>query len=150
MTGVREFLNTTAGRVVAIALMAVALLVSGFVIWNSVGASEAARLSRDRLFICSETGKQFECELKAGMSIPTRSPYSGKETGYPAELCFWTKDGKTKSEPTAVLLNRWVGKPGPTFCSDCGRLVVGHNPAPGPDVRVPPTQAEYRPRGDER
>ena len=51
-----------------------------------------------------------------------------------------------KPEPTWVLVNEFVGRPGPTFCPDCGRLVVGHNPAPGEGVKAPPKQAEYKPR----
>ncbi len=77
------------------------------------------------------------------MHIPVKSPFTGKETGYKAELCFWTKDGSTKTDPTAVLMNDDVGKPGPTFCPDCGRLVVHHNPVPGPHSKPPPTREEY-------
>jgi hypothetical protein len=94
--------------------------------------------------VCAQTGKAFTVELKDGLSIPVRSPYSGQQTGYPAELCYWTKDGKPKDEPTAVLLNSWVGKRGPTFCPDCGRLVVGRNPEPAPDRKPPPTREEYQ------
>jgi hypothetical protein len=63
-------------------------------------------------------------------------------TGYPAEACYWTADGGTKTEPTWVLMNAVLGKPGPTFCPDCGRLVVARNPMPGPGVKPPPTQQE--------
>jgi hypothetical protein len=97
-------------------------------------------------YICSETGKSFTHRVEVGESIPIQSPYSGKETGYPAEPCFWTTDGHTKTEPTWVLLNEAVHKPGPTFCPDCGRLVVGRNPLPVPGMKPPPTQAEYAAR----
>lgn len=146
----RKFLNSSAGRNTTIAVLAIGLSAAAWRIYSNVGPSDAARLSRERVFIDSENNKPFEFELKAGMRIPVRSPHSGKETGYPAELCYWTKDGKPKTEPTYVLLNNWVGKSGPTFCPDCGRLVVGHNPPPGPESRPPPTQAEYRPRGGDR
>ena len=63
--------------------------------------------------------------------------------GVPQPRIFWTKDGKPKQDPTPVLLNSWIGKSGPTFCPDCGRLVVGHNPIPGPNSKPPPTKADY-------
>ena len=68
---------------------------------------------------------------------PVKSPHSGKETGYEPERCYWTADGKPKPEPTYVLLNAAVGKPGPTFCQDCKRLVVGLNPPAGVTTRSP-------------
>lgn len=113
---------------------------------SNLGGSEAAQISAERVFMCAETGKPFELELEAGMKIPTHSPHSGKDTGYPAELCYWTADGKTKSEPTAVLLNSVTGKSGPTFCRDCSRLVVGHNPSPEPGMSPPPKESEYKGR----
>jgi hypothetical protein len=94
-------------------------------------------------YVCSETGKSFRHKNEMGETLPIYSPYSGKNTGYPGEACFWTADGQIKSEPTWVLLNEAIGKPGPTFCPDCGRLVVGHNPRPKPGAKPPQTQAEY-------
>ncbi len=94
------------------------------------------------LFVDVDSGKTFPLALTAGLTLPVKSPFTGKSTGYPAELCFWTKDGKPKADPTAVVLNELLGKPGPTFCPDCGRLVVHHNPAP-PNARLPMTREEY-------
>jgi hypothetical protein len=144
MKTAREFFQTSAGRTTAFVIALVALI--GIVVSarRSLGPSDAAVASRDRIFICSETGRSFEVSIDAGMSIPVRSPHSGKNTGYPAELCYWTTDGSTKKTPTPVLVNAVVGKPGPTFCPDCGRLVVGHNPLPLPGKAPPPTEAEYR------
>ena len=96
--------------------------------------------------IDSENGKTFPHVNKAGDTFPLLSPYSGKNTGYIAEPCYWTASGGTKTQPTWVLLNQAIGKPGPTFCPDCGRLVVGHNPPPGPGVKPPPTKEEYAAR----
>jgi hypothetical protein len=107
---------------------------------------EARVADMNRLYICAETGQTFHYSLKLGDTIPVMSPYTGRNTGYPAELCYWTKDGGTSTDPTPVLLNGYKGLPGPTFCPVCGRLVVGHNPAPGPGVKPPPTEAEYRAR----
>lgn len=144
IVGVREFLRTSTGHYVAIALAAVALGVCVWSIMTSFGANEAAQMSADRLFVCAETGRPFELELQAGMKIPASSPHSGKDTGYPAELCYWTKAGTTKDEPTPVLLNGYVGKSEPTFCPDCDRVVVAHNPYPEPGARPPRTRAQVR------
>ena len=85
--------------------------------------------ANDHMFICSETGKAFEHTIQVGESLPIHSPYSGKDTGYPATACYWTADGQIKSEPSWVLLNSYVHKPGPTFCPDCGRLVTAAAPS---------------------
>jgi hypothetical protein len=110
----------------------------------SFGPSSAAQLANEKMFVCSKTGKAFSVTLKAGMKIPVYSPYSGQDTGYPAEECYWTAEGTTKSKPDYVLLNSKVQKPGPTFCPVCGRLVVARNPRPRPGDKPPPTQAEYQ------
>jgi hypothetical protein len=143
MAGLREFFESTAGRLVAVALLIVGLGVAFFVFRNSFGAPAEILAANDRVFIDTATGESFTMELKSGMKVPVHAP-SGKDTGYPAELCYWTKDGKTRNKPYPVLLNTWVGKSGPTFCKDCGRLVVAHNPRPGPGVSPPPTEAEYQ------
>lgn len=109
-------------------------------------ADDLLDASRKPWFICTETGKPFRYAVEAGTKIPVPSPFSGKDTGMPAELCYWTKDGGFKEDPTPVLLNASVGKPGPTFCPDCGRLVIGNNPLPTEGAKPPPTQAEYAQR----
>lgn len=141
---VRQFLRTGGGRVAAIALAAVAVIAAVISMRTNLGPSEAASLSRERLYVCAETGKPYELTLEAGTPTPAPSPHSGKNTGYPAELCFWTKSGEVKQEPTPVLLNMHAGKSGPTFCPDCGRLVIAFNPPPMPGGKPPPTQAEYK------
>jgi hypothetical protein len=141
MAGVREFLEKPAGKVVAIALVVVALGAVVYVVLTSGGSSAASQVNR-LWFVDSQTGKPYQRTPALGERVPVASP-SGN-TGYPAELCFWTKDGKPKAEPTPVLLNRWVGKPEPTFCPDCGRLVVGRNPPADAGRRPPPTEAEYK------
>lgn len=112
---------------------------------SNLGDSEAAAYSTDRTFICSETGKSFDVELEPGMAWPVISPYSGKKTGYEASMCFWTASGELRKKPFPVLMNETVGKPGPTFCPDCGRLVSPDNPPPMPGVQPPPKKEEYKP-----
>ncbi len=145
MESVREFLESKQGKAVAGGVLALAVLALFFSIRSYLGDSEAAALSGERTFICSQTGKPFDHTLTLGEMIPVTSPHSGATTGYPAELCYWTREGTTKKKPTAVLVRSALGEQGPTFCPDCGRLVVGHNPAPRDGDSPPPTQAEYKP-----
>lgn len=126
----------------ALAILAVGL--AAYMVKSSVSSPTVAA-ERERIFIDSQTGKAFNHEMVLGETIPVEAPSGGK-TGYPAELCYWTKDGQPKKDPTAVLLNSWIGKPGPTFCPDCGRLVVPRNPMAMPGMRPPPTQEEYEKR----
>jgi hypothetical protein len=129
--------------------VATGLVVIGLVIVvltvKDLFTSEGAKISVERMYIDASTGKPFQHDLVAGEMIPTKAPSGGK-TGYPAEKCYWTKDGKPKTEPTWVLLKSYTGVNEPTFCPDCGRLVVGHNPAPQPGAKPPPTKEEYSKR----
>jgi hypothetical protein len=146
--GVREFLNTSAGKVVTIVFMLLALGVAVYAIHGALGASETEAFANTRTFVCSETLKPYQYELTATSKIPAPSPFSGKNTGYPAEMCWWTKDGKIKDkDPTPVLLNTWQKKPEPTFCPECGRLVVVRNPKPNAGAKPPPTEAEFKASG---
>lgn len=142
MTVRTALLKSRMGQVAAVLLVLIACTAAFFSIKSMFG-SPTVSAERDRIFICSQTGKSFTHELQIGETIPVYSPYSGTNTGYPAELCYWTKDGKPKDDPTPVLLNTWIHKPEPTFCPDCGRLVVLDNPAPLPGSKPPPTQEEW-------
>src|SRR6476620_6465900 len=141
----RQFFQTRAGAATAGVILLLSLILAFFAV-RSVFTNEGERLSAGRLYIDAKTGKPYRVELTTGMTVPTKAP-SGGDTGYPAELCYWTKDGKVKEDPTPVLLNQFKGKPEPTFCPDCGRLVVGHNPRPqSPSDKPPPTETEYKSR----
>lgn len=96
-----------------------------------------------RWFVCTDTLKSYKLDLSKVQTLPAYSPFSGKNTGQPAELCYWNADGSTRKDPTPVLLNSWRQDPSPTFCPDCGRLVIGQNPAPDGRMKPPPTKAEY-------
>ena len=135
--------QSTSGKIAVVAVLVVAVAFSIYSATKFFGRSDAVALATDRIFVCSETGKSFHVTIGIGTAIPAYSPYSGKNTGYPAELCYWDKDGSIMKEPTAVLLNQAVGKSGPTFCPYCGRLVVGHNPIPQPGSTPPPTRDQY-------
>jgi hypothetical protein len=148
LEGLRKFLKTPVGKLAGIILAAGAVALMVYVVRDTFGQNEAQAASRNRLFICAKTGKTFEYEMKVGDTMPVLSPHSGSNTGYRAELCYWTADGKPKDEPTPVLLNEFANKPGPTFCPDCKRLVVGHNPKATANRRPPPTEKEYQSRKD--
>lgn len=87
-----------------------------------------------RIVMCAETHRAFPHELVRGEEEPYYSPYSQKRTAWRTEQCFWTRDGKVKKTPTYVILNSHMGVNQKTFCPDCGREVVGHNPPPPPEL----------------
>jgi hypothetical protein len=129
-----------AAVLVVVSLVFAVQTLRGFVI------SEATDESANRMFIDATTDKPFKVRLSVGDPMPVKAP-SGGYTGWPSESCYWTKDGKTKKEPTYVLLNLYKKKTNePTFCPDCGRLVVGHNPYPSEGRSPPPTKEEYEKR----
>ncbi|MAY74068.1 MAG: hypothetical protein CMJ31_04950 [Phycisphaerae bacterium] len=97
-------------------------------LYDPSAALDASTRKRD--LICAQTGKVFErSTVPEGATFPLTGP-GGAATLYPAELCFWTADGRAKREPTRVLLNMYRGVDGPTVCPDCGREVVYANPMP--------------------
>jgi hypothetical protein len=136
-------LQSSGGKIAAVLILAAGAAAIFFSMRRYAGGSSAASLARQRTFICEKTGKSFQYELKEGDQIPVKSPFSGEKTAYPAELCYWTREGGVKAEPTAVLLATYRNQRGPTFCSDCGRLVVGHNPPAAEGGKAPPTKEEY-------
>jgi len=146
MSLLKSFFASTAGRLAGGILLSVFI---GVGVWLTLGnmRTEVPDAAYYTTFICSETGKSFEHKNADGDMEPILSPYSGKNTGYRAELCFWNADGTAKEKATAVLLNESVGVHEPTFCPECGRLVRGHNPRPREGMKAPPTEAEYRANG---
>lgn len=144
MERIRKILKGPAGKIIAaIAVIAgIVFMLQGM--RGLFGESVEAREARDRVFVCSETMKPFEYTIKLGDNIPVLSPHSGKNTGFPAEFCYWTADGKVKQEPTPVLLNARINKPGATYCPDCQRLVVEFNPPPIQGSPPPPKKGEIQ------
>lgn len=108
---------------------------------GGMGAVEDA--TSGRVYIDDATGKTFTHDIKAGETLPVEAP-SGGRTGYPAEACYWTADGSVKSEPTWVVLNAMKGSKGRTFCPDCGREVVSHNPPAVEGHKAPPTEKDIK------
>lgn len=127
ITARRGPLSGGLGLVVVVVLLSVA----GYTTWKLFTAPpEPPPKHQFEEVICAVTLKHFQHERESGETFPYYSPYTKDQTAYPAETCYWTKDGKAKLEPTYVLLNEYIKKQGPTLCPDCGRLVEPHNPPP--------------------
>jgi hypothetical protein len=141
----QQFLKTTGGRIAAGGLFFAAIALVAYSFRGATEDSRFASFSNDRVYVCAESGKPFPHTVTLGETYPVLSPHSGKKTGYPAEYCYWTADGKAKKEPTPVLLNSMLGKPGRTFCPDCKRLVVVMNPPPVEGAKPPPKESEIKP-----
>lgn len=98
---------------------------------GEVGSLE--RWTQEVTLIDVETGEVFEdYRLAEDVGFPVRNPNTDTETLMPAEACHWTSDGEAKWDPTWV----YVPAGGSATCPDCGRQVVGHNPAPPDDLML--------------
>ena len=145
LDSLREFFRKPVGMAIA-GVVVVIGLVFAFGAIRGFTTTEAAVIANERVYVDAQTGKPFNVSLSEGLEKPVKAPSGGK-TGWPAEECYWTKDGKIKEDPTYVLLNMYKGSKDPTFCPDCGRLVVGHNPRASEDRKPPPTKDEYQRSG---
>lgn len=131
MTPERQSALSIAGAIIAVSICV--YMVASNTVFAPMSPGE---MSRIRPAIDGESGELFvEYKVKDGSTLPWKNPRTGKNTLWPAERCFWNRDGTAKLDPTYVLLNELVGKPGPTVCPDCGHTVVGHNPMP-PDALI--------------
>jgi hypothetical protein len=135
------FLKTPAGKV---ALVVVTLVLVAIAAWQILAAIHGTTPGdpNTSMYVDSQTGQAFAHRNMAGESIPVHSPYSGSDTGYPGVACYWTASGEIKKDPTWVLLNSYIGKKGPTFCPDCGRMVNPLAPPPKQGDKPPPTRDE--------
>src|ERR1700761_7609812 len=100
MDALRRFLQTGAGKAVTCIVVVLCLAAAAWSIWSNVTPDAALQAANDPVFIDAETGKTFHHKLEVGMSIPVVSPYSGHASGYIPQLCYWTKDGHAKADPT--------------------------------------------------
>ncbi len=118
-------------------ILSVLLFFAAVVGWQYRELFLFAPSANSRVYICAETGRTFVREVEAGETEPVESPFSGKKTAWIAESCYWSRNGSAKVAPSYVLLNERIGRPGPTICPDCGRIVVGHNPRPAVESTLP-------------
>jgi hypothetical protein len=145
MAHVVELLQTKPGKVSVYVGTLACIVLAIWSIHSALAGNAAMQMVNTRVFVDAETGQSFTVEMTPTTMMPVVSPFTGNADGYPAELCYWTADGQIKDTPTAVLLNSQLnpGSREPTFCPDCGRLVVPHNPKPKPGDTPPPTRAQY-------
>jgi len=133
-----------AQKALGIILGVAGLAFGGYSVFNFARNSGGAVVGSNKcVFIDSVTLKPVNVTLDSSKPYPTTSPDGNPM--FPAEACYWTTDGQIKSTPTYVLLKDYL-HPGihePTFCPDCGRLVVPHNPYPKTGDQPPPTRQEY-------
>lgn len=118
----------------SVAFLSIAVL--GYIVWSTVSTwrSSPELAARSMPVVDTETGKAYpDFRAPRGATFPFKNPDTGKPTLFPAEACYWTKDGKAKFPPNYVILNERLGKPGPTRCPECGKTVKLYNPMP-PDA----------------
>lgn len=138
----RKLMLTSGGLILSFGILLFMVLRS-----TVFGPPTASDVSHSRTVMDSETSEVIDSfPIKEGTLYPWVNPKSGKATLYPPEMCYWTKDGKAKADPTFVLLNEFTGKQGKTICPDCGREVVGHNPKPPMNLMI----EAYKARGPKK
>ncbi|MBL8876596.1 MAG: hypothetical protein JNM86_12445 [Phycisphaerae bacterium] len=123
--------------VLALGVVGIAIAVLGFAVYSTYRSfrDDPRRMAFYALVADSVSGEvipQFPLPAD-GKGYPAVNPKTGNRTIFPAEACYWTKDGKAKLDPNYVILNTWLGKKGPTRCPECGKTVVRGNPMP-PDA----------------
>lgn len=120
--------------IASIAALVVSVGVLGYVLFSTMQSfsGDPKRAAAYTRVMDSVTGEYIEQFPFTGerLVFPAVNPKTGQRTLYPVELCYWTKDGKAKLEPTPVILNQWLGKTGQTTCPDCGRSVSKGNRMP--------------------
>ncbi|MBX9736606.1 MAG: hypothetical protein K2X32_06735 [Phycisphaerales bacterium] len=131
------------GDLLKIGVAAIAILAAGVLAYiNIFSGVDPQAASRSRGMIDSETREFYPgIGIEAGQVMPFVNPRTGRKTLFPAEFCYWTKDGKVQVPGTAVLLNEYIAKPEPTLCPDCGRRVVFNNPPPPAALMSPAMEA---------
>ncbi len=104
-------------------------------VWGAISGDDVAKAANTITHICAETGETFDIELKPDMpGVPRPNPKTGRNTLYPAEICYWNECGPKGGTP--VLMNTYAGREEPTYCPVCGHIVRFRNPRP-PSSQAP-------------
>lgn len=101
---------------------------AAYAVWGTIGGGAEISKANTKGFKDSETGEVFQIKLEIGMKFPLENPKTGKNTLYPTEICYAGKC--LKKGGTYVILNSTLGKDEPTYCPECGTIVVPRNPGP--------------------
>lgn len=123
-------------KIIKISVAAAVFLTAAIIAWRNLASESLADMSSIRSNMCNACSATFDYTPKEGDREPVECPKCGQMAGYSAETCYWTKDANgewiAKLEPTYVILKLRLDPNGgePTFCPDCGKEVVGHNPPP--------------------
>ena len=139
----REHLAGKGGPIAAVALFMFGSLAIYLTYSHWWAASAAQQSANAPVFIDRVTGQSFYCNVHAGETVPVKSPFTGRRTGYPGTFAWWSANGTPLKKPDIVLLNEYIGKPGPTFDPRTNRLVMPAGLPPTPGQKPPPTKAQY-------
>ncbi len=125
-------------EIIMIGGAAIALIAAAAIAYSTLGGgNDPGAASRRRTLIDAQTGEVFkDFPIRDGDAYPRPNPKTGTDTLYPAEACYWNRDGTAKLTPTYVFVRAYLGEPGETRCPDCGREVVQHNPLPPDDLML--------------
>ena len=101
---------------------------AGYSIMSAFGTPDDIREANTRILRDSNTGELVAVEITLDTPpYPLKNKSTGTNTLYPTEVC-WARECGNLPEGTRVILNAWLKKDGPTYCQNCGALVVPRNP----------------------
>jgi len=125
-----------------IGVAVVLMLVACVLVYSSFRSGDPTADTNVRTGIDSVTGKTFDVRIVENDRFPWTNPDTGDRTLYPAEKCFWTRDGKATLKPTLVFVKAYAGINEKTICPDCGHEVRQHNPMPPGNLMAEAAKAE--------
>jgi len=133
-------LNDKSKLSIGLSILALASAVVGFQLFFR--GADAADFANAVVCIDAESGKVVKDFVPPAGKM---APWTGRGFTklYPAERCYYDKDGKVKSEPTYVLVKALLGQEGETLCPDCNRKVTLRNPSP-PIAQIEQARTEKR------
>jgi hypothetical protein len=109
-------------------LVVVAVCGLAFAAWTGwrATADPVADAATTRILMDAETGQLVPFRLDPQFSgFPAVNPKTGRATLYPTEVC--RSPTCAARGGTHVILNKYLGKEGPTHCPVCGAEVRFHN-----------------------
>ena len=117
-------------------IAAVLVIYAAMSIFGGSGDGQSLADANTLTCICGETEEVFQIPMEEDTpGFPLTHPKTGKDTLWPAEICYWNECGP---KGTAVLMNEYrlrtegksPNKAKPTECPNCGHIVRFRNPRP--------------------